>query len=190
MYIKGKIKETLRIVNKKCFPLDLSEVRYYSSQEKVKERDMYSISFDKGMLLKVIAGLEVFYLRKVDLRFRLASPFFLCFLSSFMATNDQQTNVQLIRKFDDWEYSWWNSLNQRMPWFDAKGTGTKALLTTSSSPTSYPSGSIIWAGTDRHPADWISAVGMRDPGVIWYWVNEDDCHEDRKPGRMFPSYFF
>ena len=83
MYIKGKIKETLRIVNKKCFPLDLSEVRYYSSQEKVKERDMYSISFDKGMLLKVIAGLEVFYLQKVDLRFRLASPFFLCFLFKF-----------------------------------------------------------------------------------------------------------
>ena len=107
-----------------------------------------------------------------------------------MATNDKQTNVQLIRKFDDWEYSWWSSLNQRMPWFDAKGTGTKALLTTSSSPTNYPSGSIIWAGTDRHPADWISAVGMRDPGVIWYWVNEDDCDEDRKPGRMFPSYFF
>ena len=107
-----------------------------------------------------------------------------------MATNDKQTNVQLIRKFDDWEYSWWSSLNQRMPWFDAKGTGTKALLTTSSSPTNYPSGSIIWAGTDRYPADWISAVGMRNPGVIWYWVNEDDCDEDRKPGRMFPSYFF
>ena len=24
---------------------------------------------------------------------------------------------------------------------------------------------------------------MRDPGVIWYWVNEDDCDEDRKPGK-------
>ena len=107
-----------------------------------------------------------------------------------MATNDKQTNVQLIRKFDDWEYSWYKSLNQRMPWFDAKGTGRMALLTTSSSPTHNPSGSIIWAGTDRYPADWISAVGMRNPGVIWYWVNEYDCDEDRKPGRMLPSSFF
>ncbi|XP_074614387.1 uncharacterized protein LOC141874129 [Acropora palmata] len=100
---------------------------------------------------------------------------------SFMATNNKQTNVQLIRKFDHWEYSWWKSLNPRMPWFDAKGTGRMALLTTSDSPTYYPSGSILWAGTDRHPADWILDYGMRDPGVIWYWVNEDDCDEDRKP---------
>ena len=70
-----------------------------------------------------------------------------------------------------------------MPWFDAKGTHNKALLTTSSSPTYYPSGSIIWGGTDRYPADWIWEDGMRDPGVIWYWVNEDDCDEDRKPGK-------
>jgi len=100
-----------------------------------------------------------------------------------MATNDKQTKVNLIRKFSKWEYSWWKSLNKRMPWFDAKGTHNKALLTTSSSPTHYPSGSIIWGGTDRHPADWIWDGGMRDPGVIWYWVNEDDCDEDRKPGK-------
>ena len=101
-----------------------------------------------------------------------------------MATNNQQTNVQLIRKFNDWEFSWSNSLNMRMPWFDATGTHNKALLTTSGSPTYYPSGSIIWGGTDRHPADWISTGGMRSPGVIWYWVNEDDCDADRKPGKM------
>lgn len=101
---------------------------------------------------------------------------------SFMATNDKQTNVQLLRKFNNWEYSWWKSLNKRMPWFDSKGTHKKALLTTSTSPTYYPSGSIIWGGTDRHPADWIWDGGMRDPGVIWYWVNEDDCDQDRKPG--------
>jgi len=100
-----------------------------------------------------------------------------------MATNEEQTKVNLTRKFSSWEYSWWNSLNKRMPWFDAKGTHNKALLTTSSSPTYYPSGSIIWGGTDRYPADWIWEDGMRDPGVIWYWVNEDDCDEDRKPGK-------
>lgn len=70
-----------------------------------------------------------------------------------------------------------------MPWF-AKESGihNKALLTTSSSPTYYPSGSIIWGGTDRNPADWIWDGGMRNPGVIWYWMNEDDCDQDRQPG--------
>ncbi|PFX13518.1 Disintegrin and metalloproteinase domain-containing protein 9 [Stylophora pistillata] len=100
---------------------------------------------------------------------------------SFMASDSSQTHVNLTRKFDNWEYSWWNSLNKRMPWFDAKGTHNMALLTTSYSPTHYPSGSIIWGGPDRFPSDWIWAGGMRNPGVIWYWLNEDDCDEDRKP---------
>lgn len=99
-----------------------------------------------------------------------------------MASDSSQTHVNLTRKFDNWEYSWWSSLNKRMPWFDAKGTHNKALLTTSDSPTYYPSGSIIWGGPDRFPSDWIWAGGMRNPGVIWYWLNEDDCDEDRKPG--------
>lgn len=98
-----------------------------------------------------------------------------------MASDSSQTHVNLTRKFDNWEYSWWNSLNKRMPWFDAKGTHNMALLTTSYSPTHYPSGSIIWGGPDRFPSDWIWAGGMRNPGVIWYWLNEDDCDEDRKP---------
>lgn len=100
---------------------------------------------------------------------------------SFMASDNTQTKVNLTRKFDDWKFSWWNSLSKRMPWFDAKGTENKALLTTSSSTTYYPSGSIIWGGLDRYPSDWISAKGMRNPGVIWYWLNEDDCDKDRKP---------
>ena len=109
---------------------------------------------------------------------------------SFMATNNQQTSVNLTRKFNSWEYSWHAALEQRMPWFDAKGTHTNyALLTTSSSPTYYPAGSIIWAGTDRHPAYWIYNK-MQDPGVIWYWVNEDDCDEDRKPGQYSFAFAF
>ena len=108
---------------------------------------------------------------------------FLLFVS-FLATNDKQRDVKLIRKFSKWEYSWWKSIDKRMPWFDSKGTGKKAILTTSGSPTSYPAGSILWAGTDRHPADWIWDGGMRDPGVIWYWVNEDDCDANRRPGRV------
>ena len=104
-----------------------------------------------------------------------------------MASDNTQTKVNLTRKFDDWKFSWWNSLNKRMPWFDAKGTENKALLTTSSSTTYYPSGSIIWGGLDRYPSDWISAKGMRNPGVIWYWLNEDDCDKERKPGSKFIS---
>ncbi|XP_066014989.1 uncharacterized protein [Pocillopora verrucosa] len=100
---------------------------------------------------------------------------------SFMASDNSQTNVKLTRKFDDWKFSWWKSLNKRMPWFDAKGTEKKALLTTSSSTTYYPSGSIIWGGSDRYPSDWIGYGGMQNPGVIWYWLNEDDCDEERKP---------
>ena len=99
-----------------------------------------------------------------------------------MASDNSQTNVELTRKFDDWKFSWWKSLNKRMPWFDAKGTEKKALLTTSSSTTYYPSGSIIWGGSDRYPSDWIGYGGMQNPGVIWYWLNEDDCDEERKPG--------
>ncbi|XP_022804373.1 uncharacterized protein LOC111341663 [Stylophora pistillata] len=98
-----------------------------------------------------------------------------------MAVDNKQRGVNLTRKFNKWTFYWRKSIEQRMPWFDAKGTHKKALLTTSSSPTYYPAGSIIWGGTNRHPADWMSQVGMRDPGVIWYWLNEDDCDKDRKP---------
>ena len=101
---------------------------------------------------------------------------------SFVATTTDQTDVQLKKKFDKWEYSWWKSLNKRMPWVVASGSNGKALLSTTRYPTYYPSGSILWEGSDRHPADWIQYGGMRDPGVIWYWVNEDDCDADRKPG--------
>lgn len=107
-----------------------------------------------------------------------------------MATNpDDQTNVNLTKKFNDWEYSWWKSLNKRMPWVVASGSNNKALLTTSSSPTYNPSGSILWEGSDRNPADWILDGGMKDPGVIWYWLNEDDCDADRKAGKTFISRF-
>ncbi|KAK3698442.1 hypothetical protein QZH41_010011 [Actinostola sp. cb2023] len=101
---------------------------------------------------------------------------------SFMATSKYQTDVKLLKKFDNWDWSWWKSVQNRMPWFDAHGSTKKALLTTSGSTTYYPAGSIIWGDTDRHPAYWIRYDNMLDPEVIWYWVNEDDCDNDRKPG--------
>ena len=139
---------------------------------------------NKSDLLRSINWYIFYFDRTTDLTFFRWRLKLVCFpFSSFMATNSKQTKVTLTRKFSTWEYSWRKSLNKRMPWFDAKGSHNKALLTTSSSPTFYPSGSIIWGNTDRRPADWIWYGGMRDPGVIWYWVNEDDCDEDRKPGK-------
>ena len=106
-----------------------------------------------------------------------------CFyvLLSFMATNNKQTKVTLVKKFDHWKYSWWNSINKRMPWFDKTGTHNKALLTTSGSPTFWPSGSVIYGNMEYDPAYWM-AKGSGWPGTIWYWINEDDCYFDRKPG--------
>jgi len=71
-----------------------------------------------------------------------------------------------------------------MPWFNLHGSGNKALLTTAYYTEYYPSGSIIWGDTDRFPAYWIRFEDMMDPRVIWYWVNEDDCDADRKPGQI------
>lgn len=105
--------------------------------------------------------------------------------SSFMATSSSQTQVTLLQKFDNWEFSWWRSVQNRMPWFNAHENTKKALLTTSSRTTYYPSGSIIWGDKDFSPANWIRYGGMMNPGVIWYWVNEDDCDADRKPGYYF-----
>ncbi|KAK3716434.1 hypothetical protein QZH41_016845, partial [Actinostola sp. cb2023] len=100
---------------------------------------------------------------------------------SFMATSTGQTQVTLLKKFDNWNWSWWKSVQNRMPWFDAHGKLNKALLTTSSRTTNSPSGSIIWGDTEYRPAYWMRYGGMIHPGVIWYWVNEDDCDTDRKP---------
>ena len=68
-----------------------------------------------------------------------------------------------------------------MPWFDKRGTAKKALLTTSSSPTFYPSGSIIYGDNEWNPAYWMRK-GSDWPDTIWYWVNEDDCDKNRQPG--------
>ncbi|KAK3726269.1 hypothetical protein QZH41_003046 [Actinostola sp. cb2023] len=106
---------------------------------------------------------------------------------SFMAENNKQTTVVLKANFGNWVYSWWNSLNPRMPWYNAKEKSTKALLTTSVNVDYYPSGSIIWGHSDKHPASWIAMNGTENPGVIWYWVNEDDCDTNRQPGG-FPGY--
>ncbi|XP_074645823.1 uncharacterized protein LOC141902080 [Tubulanus polymorphus] len=90
---------------------------------------------------------------------------------SFASHSGDQTNVHIIEKFDSWEYSWWNSINMRMPY--VASDGNKALLTTSLSPDYYWSGTIISGNTEYDPAWWISSTEeARNPGFIWYWINE------------------
>ena len=59
----------------------------------------------------------------------------------------------------------------------------KALLTTASHDDYTEWGSIIANNSDgKIPAKWIYSE-MQSPGVIWYWVNENDCSEDYKESK-------
>ena len=66
-----------------------------------------------------------------------------------------------------------------MPWLGR----TFGLLTTATVGDWYPRGTIITDRAEGKPASWIYP-GMFDPGVIWYWINEDDCDQDRTPGEL------
>lgn len=71
-----------------------------------------------------------------------------------------------------------------MPWLGQK----KGILTTSSSSDYAWWGTIIADNNEYQPAPWISG-SMSNPGVIWYWINEDDCDSDRKAGLFISSFF-
>ena len=98
-------------------------------------------------------------------------------LFSFVSPTNQQTDVTLVKRFNQWEYNWQNSLEKRMPWLGAK----QSLLTTSTHSDYSDWGSIISEKMSNNPAPWIYGV-MANPGVIWYWVNEDDCDQSRNAG--------
>lgn len=94
---------------------------------------------------------------------------------TFLKTDNTQTNVNLVKKFNQWEYND-DGVQKRMPWM----AGTFGLLTTATVGDWYPRGTIITDRREGKPANWIYP-GMFDPGVIWYWINEDDCDQSRKP---------
>lgn len=101
-----------------------------------------------------------------------------------MATNNRQTGVTLLKKFNDWHFLWYMGMSNRMPWFDKYGTHNRGLLGTSGNAAShYSTGCIIYGSMLHDPAKWMYYGGMLNPGTIWYWVNEDDCDSDRKPGK-------
>ena len=90
---------------------------------------------------------------------------------SFMATNEKQTDVELIRRFNDWEYLWYKSLNKRMlvwPRY-AHGTGKKAMVIKSVQFDLLPtrgSNIFFFAGiSNRLSAEWMS-VRMVRPSLL------------------------
>ena len=86
--------------------------------------------------------------------------------------------MKLIQRFDKWDYDSWGAVNKRMPWLGER----KGILTTSQSATSSWWGSIISDNLDYNPAPYIHGK-MGYPGIIWYWINEDDCSPNRAPGK-------
>jgi len=96
---------------------------------------------------------------------------------TFLYKSNKQTKVKLLKQFDKWTYNSWSStVNNRMPWLGQR----KGILTTSGSDDYAWWGTIVSDNVEYDPAPWISSQ-MKEPGVIWYWINEDDCSPDRVP---------
>eukprot|EP00795_Rhopilema_esculentum_P015280 gene15280-6491_t len=91
---------------------------------------------------------------------------------TFVSKSNNQNKVTLLTQFDDLQ----SSVKNRMPWL-GNGNG---LLTTAEYSSSYWWGTIVASNDEYRPAPWIYPI-MRNPGTIWYWVNEDDCDPDRMP---------
>ncbi|XP_048582654.1 uncharacterized protein LOC116601185 isoform X2 [Nematostella vectensis] len=94
---------------------------------------------------------------------------------SFTKKDNSQTNVKLINKLGDWKNNK-DAIQNRMPWLGS----AKALLTTNQYSNWYGPGTLITDSGDFDPAPWIYPDGY-NPGVIRYWINDDDCGADRKP---------
>ena len=98
------------------------------------------------------------------------------FIFRFNATSCQQSI--LIKQFDSWDNgSWWIGAYPCLPYLstDSKKNG---LLITS---TADYGGVIISRNANDLPARWIYYQND-NPGVIWYWLNENDCDSNYKPG--------
>ncbi|XP_078585634.1 von Willebrand factor D and EGF domain-containing protein-like [Branchiostoma floridae x Branchiostoma japonicum] len=93
---------------------------------------------------------------------------------SFTHKINDQTNVSLVTKFDDWDYGS-RSIGHRMPWI-VENPDFPAVLTTAESP------GIEWFGTvvgsdlglsifQNMAAPWIQSKAGT-PSYIWYWLRE------------------
>ena len=89
---------------------------------------------------------------------------------SFVAQSNGQTEVTLVRKFDNWSYND-NGIEQRMPWLN-NGAGD-GLLTTSTSPGGAWWGTLVTRETQTtyHHSPWIHQDATQS-GKVLYWVRE------------------
>ncbi|RMX54469.1 hypothetical protein pdam_00013189 [Pocillopora damicornis] len=85
---------------------------------------------------------------------------------TFTADNNKQTDIELVKKFDNWEYSDYG-IEQRMPWI------SDAKLTTSQDAQRHWWGTITSDDMEYYPAPWINGhLQERRPSYIWYWMRE------------------
>ena len=91
---------------------------------------------------------------------------------SFVARNNTQTDVRLVKKFSNWEYHH-TSIEKRMPWV-CEEAHCHGILTTSAHD-SWFYGSIVCdsscSGGYVLPAPWMMNEQI-SPGIIWYWIRE------------------
>ena len=92
---------------------------------------------------------------------------------SFVARNNLQTDVKLLTKFGNWEYSDM-SLGRRMPWI-CDGSYCPGVFTTADY-NSYYYGTIISGSLYNLqyglPVPWFFNSNMIGPGIVWYWMRE------------------
>nr|XP_047134262.1 uncharacterized protein LOC100206071 [Hydra vulgaris] len=82
------------------------------------------------------------------------------------STNNKQTNVKLLEKFDDWEFGS-QSIGQRVPYVSGY------FITTSKSVLSSTWGSLTDKRMGFYPSPWVKgSLKMQDPEHVWYWVRK------------------
>lgn len=93
---------------------------------------------------------------------------------TFVATDNKQTFVELVKKFDNWKYDDYG-VEKRMPWI----SGPK--LTTSWNATGDRQwGTLIANSKIFFPAPWLDGKDLEQhPVNIWYWVREQSFSPPR-----------
>jgi hypothetical protein len=90
---------------------------------------------------------------------------------SFVSRTLEQTNVELVEKFSDWEYNE-GGIEQLMPAVGAASTHNHKLLSTDTGAGGWW-GTILTDDEGFDPAPWMSgttAPNADQPGIIWYWM--------------------
>ena len=94
-------------------------------------------------------------------------------------TSSVLRKTKFLKQFDIWDnYTWWKGPQPNLPWISK---GKEGLLITSREDVG---GSIISNNSLYRPSEWIHNE-KTNPGIIWYWLNENDCNSNYKPGQLF-----